>query len=245
PKVLTFWYTPDALFADLGLLVVDMPEYSPAEFAVGLKTTAPEAVKLYNFAAPDLRSTAPDAVALVERMAVDPGSIMGMLRWLALEGSTSPESYYNISCRWLRENEAVWAGWIPSKTDCIEGQGLVDLEGNFLPSPLGASGCEFCPPGSMSQRWNGTAERVCEPCSPGTFQDQPGKGICKWCESGKYSPVHGTVGCADCSVGTFAAGAGNVGCSPCPLGAAETTDIRGAGSRWDCLCESEHYRDAG
>jgi hypothetical protein len=244
-RVLTFWYLPDALFADLGLLPVELPDYNSAEYAVGLKTTAPEVTKLYNFAARGLRSVAPDVVALVERMTIDPGSIMNMLKGLAHEESASPESYYNVSCNWLRQSEALWDSWIPSKTDCIEGQGLTDMEGNFLLSPLGASGCDFCPPGSRSQRWNGTAQRVCETCSPGTFQNQPGKSECKFCESGKYTTEDGMVVCEDCPVGTFAAGIGNEGCSPCPHGPSETTNIRGAVSQWDCLCEDEYYRDAG
>lgn len=244
-RVLTFWYTPDGLFADLDLIPVEMPEYSPAEYAVGLKTTAPEVTKLYNFAATGLRSAAPDAVALAERMTIDSGNIMDMLK------STSTESYYNISCQWLRENEAVWASWIPSKTDCVEGQGLIDLEGNFLPSPLGASGCDFCSPGSSSQLWNGTAQRVCGLCSPGAFQNQPGESECKPCESGKYTPYHGTVSCESCPAGTFAEGygtfadsSGSSECTACPA-EHETTDGRGASSRWECICEEGFYRQSG
>merc|ERR1740138_1168050 len=90
----------------------------------------------------------------------------------AASGATT----HAAACSWLKKHQSTWQTWLPDKTNCYEGQGLVDFNGNFVNMSESGTACEWCVPGFSSQLVEGTDnKRLCKECSPGTFQKLPGQ----------------------------------------------------------------------
>ncbi|KAK3239606.1 hypothetical protein CYMTET_50475, partial [Cymbomonas tetramitiformis] len=93
---------------------------------------------------------------------------------------------------------------------CDAGQLAVEHNGTLA--------CRACPAGTFQTN---TEEhgRVCEECSPGSYQTKEGQTNCFPCEKGEYSALSGRpVQCDWCARGYFQNVSGSTGCLPCPHG---------------------------
>ena len=77
----------------------------------------------------------------------------------------------------------------------------------------------YCDAGTYSYQGS------CQPCSPGTYQDQNYATRCKKCPAGKYQDQNFATECKDCPVGkTSDEGAGHESeCYDCPAGRRPST----------------------
>jgi hypothetical protein len=237
--VLTYWFLPDSLFAGLDLRAISFPKHVAQQWDDVLRVTASEDLDLMKFAASNLGAVASDAVHVATMLAFSMDDIMGMIKDLG-----DSVTHHQVACTWIRDNRDIWGAWLPDGITCVDGQGLVEENGQFLDSPFGAIKCEWCQPGSSSQLWNATEQKVCEPCAAGTAQKLPGQTECKLCEVGRFSGQSGQASCEMCPLGTFADVAGTTVCATCPLDG-EVTVFLGAGSRWDCVCDAGYFRQSG
>ncbi|CAE7295483.1 RPS6, partial [Symbiodinium sp. CCMP2592] len=116
-----------------------------------------------------MRKTADRAYTLLENLQISDSDMNGILK---LYLATSPPDAWATACQWLLANEALWSGWVPDERTCLEGKGLVDLNGNFVDAKVAAVGCTTCPVGYFSEEIadiTGTT-RKCSPCPLGTSQ---------------------------------------------------------------------------
>ena len=92
----------------------------------------------------------------------------------------------NIACEWVHMNKATWSAWIPLKTNCALGQGLISTNGSYEEQRSEAASCQFCLPGSRSMsQWDSDGfTRICSACPSGQAQNLPGQTECNICETG-------------------------------------------------------------
>ena len=103
------------------------------------------------------------------------GTVEGLL--LDIVQSASPDPW-QTACNWLLANPSLWSDWVPDKTVCSTGKGLVDLEGLFVMERVDAVDCAICPAGRASLE--SAESRVCAPCMRGSYQDTFGMTECTW-----------------------------------------------------------------
>eukprot|EP00747_Dinoflagellata_sp_TGD_P173354 gnl/TRDRNA2_/TRDRNA2_211747_c0_seq1.p1 gnl/TRDRNA2_/TRDRNA2_211747_c0~~gnl/TRDRNA2_/TRDRNA2_211747_c0_seq1.p1 ORF type:complete len:225 (+),score=9.16 gnl/TRDRNA2_/TRDRNA2_211747_c0_seq1:2-676(+) len=161
------------------------------------------------------------------------------MKSLLSRGETTEE----FACNWLKTNENVWKMWIPVRTKCSAGQGLVDSLGQYLTSILGAVDCKWCQPGSRSVPLDGTSTMVCIPCDMGAFSQDPGQAECASCPAGTFSNKHGQRECQGCAVGTYQPLTGKTACEECPT--PMTTMLLKASSTSQCVCPQDMYKPLG
>ena len=82
-----------------------------------------------------------------------------------------------------------------------------------------SNGCEPCPPGYFSNKYN---QSECEACAPGKYANYLGSSECVDCTLGSYSPTRGTSECFGCSMGHYAPSAGFTACLACDNGTYST-----------------------
>ncbi|TMW62340.1 hypothetical protein Poli38472_009833 [Pythium oligandrum] len=119
-------------------------------------------------------------------------------------------------------------------------------------SPLNASSCLPCEPGSFSDH-KGVAscdkcakgtfntkygEKTCTPCEAGTFTNKVGAKTCSPCLPGSFADKPGSSKCALCPIGAIAITAGSTNCTVCGIG--ETTAKPGALICEGCTYKPEH-----
>jgi len=134
-------------------------------------------------------------------------------------------------------------------------------EGQYCPSKGLAAGVS-CSAGMHMPATGSIFNTSCIPCSPGQFNDQPGRGACNPCPGGTYSEDVGATRCTDCSAGGYCPEAeggafsrlvykycprgtwnnqrgssSNASCTSCPIGKASTRE--GANGASTCqLCRT-------
>ena len=92
-----------------------------------------------------------------------------LLRYAQTRGPSGSGDYFAASCSWATANRQLWETWIPKKTTCSSGKGLVDLQQNFVVSKSDAVECGTCTPGRASVKSGDT--RICSKCVGGSYQN--------------------------------------------------------------------------
>ena len=101
---------------------------------------------------------------------------MNELLLTMVQSATPDDEPWQTACTWLRANRIIWQEWVPDKTVCSVGRGLVDLQGEFVTARADAVDCAICPSGYASTEISET--RVCSKCEPGTYQRTFGTSEC-------------------------------------------------------------------
>lgn len=211
-----YYWSPDSTFAAALPFPVDLPAYNPGEYGAGIYKTMASRTEILKFAKPVLEATADRAYGLMRNLYVDPSEIQKLvILHQQIAGPSGPDPY-ETACTWLKDNGQIWSAWVPDKTLCPEGRGLVDANGQLVMDRSQAVECATCPAGRTSEKSGDT--RVCVQCSPGSFQNTLGTTECKACEAGSVSATAGATACDPCGLGQFADKKGMTACYRCGNG---------------------------
>ena len=120
---------------------------------------------LFKLVAAGLEVAASRALGLAENLIFSSKDIEALLIQLV---SADTKDTWQTACEWVKSNKETWEAWVPDRTTCAVGKGLVDLQDNFVTSKSEAVDCKMCIPGRVSVKFENT--RVCSPCAPGSFQ---------------------------------------------------------------------------
>mmetsp|Transcript_7930 Transcript_7930/g.17576 ORF Transcript_7930/g.17576 Transcript_7930/m.17576 type:complete len:1446 (+) Transcript_7930:112-4449(+) len=227
-----YWYTPDDTFVDMLPIRIAFPEYNAEEFRVGLQTSWRQRTPLNKFLWNRLRVVAPDAYKLLSSMTLTEQHITSLL----VDWTNSSGSRQEVACRWIKQHRSVWEAWVPSETQCEAGLGLVNADGEYVPSlGDGAVACAFCPAGRFSEEVINMNTRICTLCPSGTSQSAPLQVDCTPCATGYYAGSAGESECQPCDEGFFQNSTGSSFCYECPPLA--VTRLLGATSAEKCVCQ--------
>ena len=250
-------------------LAVRLPVHDVREWAVGNKRTAAAGSAVRKLVSADLRVRAPRAQRFFARMSFRFQELQVLLDEVGSAEESEEEAMREIACKWVKENGLTWEGWVPRRTDCDAGFGLVNYQGDFVSSLESAVSCKPCPSGHFSD-WTNTSggisggSYVCVACPAGSFQALPGKSLCDDCALGHAADEAGATECGLCDVGTFADQEGSTACKSCGDdtwttkelaavdvdqghgsnggGARRWIEVRGAVSKDVCSCvEGRHF----
>ena len=169
-------------------------------------------------------------------MIIDIRDVEKMLR----DQLDSSDSWFEVACRWLRENEQTWEPWMPDKTKCSLHFGLFNekdeqwVEDRSEPQYLR---CSACPSGTYSERLEDSfgVTHICRKCPAGTYQDSGASVSCIPCPVGESQNATGSLACKRCPQGEYQDQVGQSRCIICLPG----TTTLGLGSRekGDCGCD--------
>ena len=124
-----YWWVPDPTFLDLAPIEIIFPAYDRNAYAAGDFRTNPSDLEIAKGTSKDLFTLAPRVENFLVNMEID----MTTLNNILLEQKTTGDSWENVTCKWLQNNEATWSSWLPDDTTCFAGFGLVDIEsGEFV-----------------------------------------------------------------------------------------------------------------
>ena len=141
PRTLLYWWTPDPTFIELDPQVMIYPPYNRREKAAGILVSADQAVSIDKLVSRDLSSLAPNVQRFVENIFITMDQMNDMLRVQKASG----ESWRNVTCEWLRANEAQWRAWIPDESQCFPGFGLFDsITSEFTDTRVNATNKIVC-----------------------------------------------------------------------------------------------------
>eukprot|EP00435_Cladocopium_sp_Y103_P054212 s328_g17.t1 len=229
-----YWWTPDPTFLELSPMPVDFPAHKAAEFARNIQTSQPKASVISSIASPDLAILAP----LIESFADKVEMPLSTIDALLLDQKETADTWQDVTCRWIKANQAVWRRWIPDESECFPGFGLYDsVLNDFVDERANASNkivCQACPAGTFSQSLEDDAGTtyVCVPCGKGTSQDSGASLSCKPCQAGEYQDEVKGKECKRCAIGTYQDEIGQEVCKVCPA----STSTNGLGSRSESYC---------
>lgn len=211
-----YYWSPDSTFADVLPLVVELPAYNPGEYRAGIYKTMSSRTAIEKWAIPALKAAEDRSYGLMKNLYVDQSEIQKLvILHKQIAGPSGPDPY-ETACTWLKDNREIWSAWVPDKTLCPEGRGLVDANGQLVLDRSQAVECATCPAGHTSEKSEGT--RVCVQCSQGSFQNTLGTTECKACEAGSVSATAGATACDLCGLGQFADKKGMTACHRCGNG---------------------------
>lgn len=231
-RVMTYMWEPDPFTSKVGLDEVMFNRYSRADWQDGLKITNQDTTILSKYAAGGFQLAAPDLYQLASQLNFNSADVDG---WFSdLDAGVSSEQ---TACNWLRNNTAVWRSWIPDPTECISGQGMVDIDGNQVPNKTNAVACDWCPAGTKSVNL-AEGSRTCEQCAAGKFGHQQGQTECNACALGRFSDSQGATECEECSIGTYADTTEQSACTTC---VSEDRADFGRWSTWTQPAGSDKY----
>ena len=243
---LLYAWAPDSTFVAYQQLPVQFPERNDAEVRQGIYRSMTAKSTLYKCAAPALEVAASRAHGLLENFIFSFQHMEALLTQLV---SADTRDTWQTACEWVKANKETWDAWVPDKTTCAVGKGLVDLQDNFVTSKSEAVDCKMCSPGSISVKFENT--RVCSPCASGSFQNSFGASECKLCETGTMAANSGARECDKCSLGLYANDTGMSFCYQCgaDIGdeaalwttnefvAGKIIELQGATSISKCFCK--------
>ena len=214
-NVMFFYWAPDATFVALNPKRVIFPEHNSDEWLVGNYRTAMTGGKIGKLVTQSLRERAPGVVFFLENFQINQFAVIDMLG-KAAQGTLVQD----VACEWLQSNAHVWEQWIPRRTSCPYGRGMVNIRSDFVSSREEAVGCSLCPPGTFSKvRADGIGRsHECTVCNPGSYQDSSGQGACLPCGLGRMSDQTGAAQCALCGLGSYANATGMTHCIQCSEG---------------------------
>ena len=233
PGTIMYWWTPDPTFLELAPQVLVYPPFNRRERSTGLLISNDASVSIDKLVSRDLSSLAPNVQSFVEQVFIT----LEQMDDILLTQKNSGLSWRNVTCEWLRSNEAQWQAWIPDESRCFAGFGLFDSDRNEYVESRNSSNkivCQACPSGTFSQPLNDNegdtytcvacgqgssqpsgASLSCKPCKAGEYQDETGASTCKRCPIGEYQDESGAMACKVCPSSTITLGPGSVGLGDC------------------------------
>ncbi|CAK9096175.1 unnamed protein product [Durusdinium trenchii] len=213
-----YWWSPDSSFVAYSPALVEMPPWSLFEHKQGIYKSQIDRVELHMAVARGLDAVADRAYGLAQNLHIS-DSIMNELLLTMVQSATPDDEPWQTACTWLRANRIIWQEWVPDKTVCSVGRGLVDLQGEFVTARADAVDCAICPSGYASTEISET--RVCSKCEPGTYQRTFGTSECNPCDLGHIAPSEGSAECEQCGLGEYANATGMSLCHRCGMGSGE------------------------
>lgn len=117
-----FWWTPDPSFLALAPLQVQFPAYNAREFGENILTSMTNGASVDTLVSSDLALLSP----LVERFADRLDITLAQMDEILVDQMNTGDSWENVTCRWIKANEATWRKWIPDESECYPGFGLFD-----------------------------------------------------------------------------------------------------------------------
>ena len=141
-----FWWTPDPTFLELAPQILVYPPYNWREWAMGLATSAASATSVDKIASRDLVVLAPNVQTFVERLTIS----IDQMNDILLAQKQSGNSWRNVTCEWLLNNEATWRPWIPDESQCFGGFGLYDADLNSFTDSRNTTNKIVCQVGPAS-----------------------------------------------------------------------------------------------
>ncbi|CAE7202468.1 unnamed protein product, partial [Symbiodinium sp. CCMP2456] len=218
------------------------PRHSPRDWQRGLASSMSAPWSTSRLSHKDLGEWAPDVQELLRRMRFYGEDYEYVSIGMSGRVEQGQATWQGLACEWLQNNTDVWKAWVPAVTSCFPGHGLFGA-GTFVSSRENATTCRPCPPGSYSAPFYDYEETAqCQSCSPGYWQSSYGTVTCNPCSPGTFANDTGSTLCNDCAQGQFQPAASSSSCEVCDI--SQTTNIRGATERSECICKSGYFRGA-
>lgn len=233
--MLFYWWSPDNTFLGLLPAPIKFPQNDRDEWSAGIKVTESAMVTLRKWTHHALPSADQRLMEFVERFSLSRPQLQEMMHE-TLGNKTEGQ----IACEWLKANPKAWMQWIPFKTDCVPGFGLIDTFGAYVRNRSGAASCEWCRAGTYSTSiTDGSGETsVCIECGPGKHTATPGQVECSPCESGSFAAAVGLSACQPCPAGQVSAASGATFCHACGPGS-----FQAVGGKTSCeACKSGSFQ---
>jgi hypothetical protein len=235
-NVLFYWWRPDVTFLHLEPQQVIFPRHDADAWERGDKRTALQGAhigKLVNVKLEGMGGIGSRVHAFLDNVEISLKDIEGVL------AIATGKSIADAACDWITSNEAKWQKWIPGKTACGPGYGLINRSLQYVSSRSTAVDCGLCIPGGFSELVVDSVGRThrCTACEAGHYQHLSGETFCAACEVGRFQAESGQSFCALCPLGRFANSSGMTSCERCGNGTHWTTNrlvkVAGAGGEND------------
>ncbi|CAK9115801.1 unnamed protein product [Durusdinium trenchii] len=222
-NVMFYWWRPDVTFLQLNPKQVIFPKHNADAWAKGDKRTASKGGhvgKLVNLNLDGMGSVASRVRRFLQNLEISLQDVESLLQ-IRADGHSSLDA----ACRWVKSNQAKWASWIPVKTACSPGYGLIDRSLHYVPSRTEAVDCGLCVPGRFSELLvdHVGKTRRCTACTTGHYQKLSGETSCTECEMGRFLDTSGQSECALCPLGSYANSTAMTFCERCGDGPEWTT----------------------
>ena len=174
-RVLFYWWVPDSTFIDMKPLQIIFPRHSFSAWARGDKKTGGAGTLVSKVVSSNLVSKATAAHTFASKIHFEIDEVQDLLLDM---NAKSPEE---VACQWVKSRQDVWERWLPVETNCFQGFGMVNAEGDFLDTRDGAVGCGLCSSGRFSEETADVAGKThrCTLCSPGSSQSKTFSTICE------------------------------------------------------------------
>lgn len=238
-RVLFYWWVPDSTFIQMQPHQVHIPRHNPKEWALGDKKTSLATSDISNMVSADLATKAPKVRSFMSSVRFSLLEVQDMLLQISVGSSN-----YDVACKWIQDNEAIWSQWVPVDTNCQEGFGMVDASGHFVENRSDAVACDICSAGTYSKeiKDDGLGKTFqCSLCPPGYSQENTYSTKCEPCARGMVSNKFGSTSCVPCGVGEYQPLQAQQSCLACNQ--SRTTQLRGATSPQDCVCKMDFIED--
>ena len=126
PGSILYWWTPDPTFLELAPQVLVYPPYNRRERLAGILTTMDSSISIEKLVSRDLSTLAPNVRSFIDLFFMT----LEQMDDILLTQKNTGLSWRNVTCEWLRSNEAQWQAWIPDESKCFAGFGLFDSDAN-------------------------------------------------------------------------------------------------------------------
>lgn len=242
-NVLFYWWRPDVTFLHLDPQQVIFPRHDADAWEKGDKRTASQGGhigKLVNVKLEGMGGIGSRVHAFLDNVEISLQDIEAVLAIVA-----TGKSIADAACDWITSNEAKWQKWIPVKTACGPGYGLINRSLQYVSSRTTAVDCGLCIPGRFSELVVDSVGRThrCTACEAGHYQHLSGETFCAACEVGRFQAEGGQSDCALCPLGSFANSSGMTSCERCGNGTHWTTNrlvqVAGGGETEEKWIETE------
>ncbi|CAE7368292.1 unnamed protein product, partial [Symbiodinium necroappetens] len=218
------------------------PRHSAREWQRGLASSMAATWSHSMLSHKDLGEWAPDVQELLRRMRFYGEDYEYVNIGMSSRVEQGQATWPGLACEWLQNNTDVWKAWVPDVTSCFPGHGLFG-NGTFVSSRDNATTCRPCPPGSYSAPFYDYADTAqCQSCSQGYWQSSYGAVTCSPCSTGKFANDTGSTLCNDCAQGQYQPATSSSSCEVCDI--LQTTSIRGATERSECICKAGSFPGA-
>jgi len=217
--MLWFWWMPDTTYLKRNPMRVNFPAYNAEEWSKGNQRTNGEDQEIYKTAYYGLKTAENGETPYVvfENMQWTFEVIMDLLNDQLATGADD----YTAACKWIQNHPDRWEPWVPDKTKCSPGQGLLnEISGKYVTTRAEATTCEWCPAGQHSKEIEDEKgiTQICTPCTKGTYQGFPAMSECFACDAGRFSAETGQRVCEPCPKGYSQSETGAVECNICKVG---------------------------
>lgn len=234
-----FWWIPDPTFLELAPMDMIFPPYDERAQRAGDRRSGVTGSPIDKIVSQDLAILGPSVEDLVKRYTLT----LDQLNAILLEQKQTSDSWFNVTCTWLKNNQDTWSNWIPDASQCFAGFGLYDETMQEFTNTRNTSNkivCKACVSGSFSKElfdWRGLTYE-CVRCAKGTSQPFGAALECPQCQSGEFQPEEGSASCNQCASGSYQDELGQRACKSCPVGAV-TLGARSV-KLADCGCPEDY-----